>query len=245
MTNCHHTIRTYRHSVAIYLAAVWLSTSFVGAQESQIKPLTDDMAISIIEKLASQKNPVDILTGRISVSHSLENKDDRKNRKISQNTLKLYPAFEKAGLLTIQQVADHTKEFTGWKNWHKLTQEGVGEEYMVTLTPRGIELNLVKEELDFARFRFQEVKIKKIISNEKLTRNFDHYTLVLCISKSEYTPEGIIIYEHLGHTLKSDYKLRVLFEYDRFTGNWKLLSCETAPINEEFESNIVRQLLGR
>jgi hypothetical protein len=151
--------------------------------------------------------------------------------------------LEDAGVIRIKEKKDLTDKFTGWSDWNKLTQGGVGQELEILLTSRGKQLNL-SSDTNYARIRPGSFEITEIKSNEQIEKNFDRYCLVTGLHRTAYLPEFKRVLSQLKKPVPGENrKFRTLFKFDKITDRWNVVAIDVADAGVEFESNNVQRAL--
>ena len=185
----------------------------------------------------------DIPVGKIEISHGLSSERAPEKRRFNQEDLKGLKAWQLAGVLRIAEKKDLSKEFTGWNDFAKLTQDGVGKEVEVFLTQRGKVLNR-SEDAAVARISAGTFAITQITSNEIKELEFDTYCLISGLYDAEWSPEFEQVIRVLTNTALTNHrKFQALFKHDKIDGLWKFVVMDVADKNQDFFTSNVRDAL--
>lgn len=212
-----------------------------------IRTLSNEEAQSAIEQSWSSSTVEPVPLGKVAISHGLSNERNPSHRRYNQKDLRTFAAWARAGILKIEEQPDQKKKGpandSGWNAFWNLTQEGVGSTLLISLTPRGRNLNVSKDP-NFVVIPLGAFRIRKITSNEELTKDFDRYRLVHGLHDAELTPEFAQAVRFLGNPVDANRrKFRALFKLDKISGQWKLYSVDLADEDKDFPTNFVQKAL--
>lgn len=229
------------------LLMVFLQVALAGAADKAME-LPNNEAIAIIEQhwQTSRGNFFGIPLGKVTIVNGFVNRNPARG-KFSSKDLSAFKAWQAVGLVQIREEEKWAKmrngEFTGWGDWLKATQEGVGSEIIITLTARGEQLNVSDKNESFF-FRIGKFEIKEITSNEQLQKDFNRYCLLTGFHQAHITPEYIEWLKQLRKVIPSaNRKFRALFAFDKFTSQWKLITVDNADAEGAFRVNTVQSAI--
>jgi hypothetical protein len=230
-------MKTTRSILLLFLCA-----SCAGAADKK-DPLSDAEAKTAIEQQWKSLAVLAIPVGKVAISHGLTEERNPAQRRFNQKDLSVFKAWQAAGLVQVRELKNLTKEFTGWDDWLKLTQGGVGSEIQILLTEQGRKAN-TSTNTDIAQIPQGSFRITKITSNEERERDFDRYCLVTGFHQAEWTAEFKQIMRQLNQPVPAESrKFRALFKFDKFANRWKLITSDNADAEGEFTSNTVQEAL--
>jgi len=152
-----------------------------------------------------------------------------------------YQAAAQAGLLTLSDERDLTRNFGNWNDFWALTQNGINRLATTTLTDDGkSKATIIKAGgREFAAIQFGTYTVERIVSNEPLDSKTDRYRVVLGTHVFDLRPEMKQLWIDCGHQAHTDRRFRVLVKYDPFDSRWKYQVSDVEARERDFSTNNV------
>lgn len=189
-----------------------------------------------------QTSVIQLPIGRYEV---VRRRPDFSKHQLSLDELNFCRAFSDAGVVQIT----YEKTFGGGLlNLDDIPylNRGVLKEVVIEATPLGLKLASQPAAFSQARLTIPggAFEIEEILENEPLEKTPDRYRIVLGTHRAIEPPEISAAFRKLGLPSAAERKFRILFKFDPFAKNWKIITQTVQDRDKEFTNDPVTAYLS-
>jgi hypothetical protein len=156
-------------------------------------------------------------------------REDHSKGRVSLDDLWMYEDMVKAGVLSLTDERDLTKNFGGWNDFFALSQNGVRRTATTSLTDRGKAIGKPQpvggfEQIAIPLFTYDT---QDIVANDTVPSAVDTYRLVLATYAFGIRPEfGEVLKVHFGNGPVRERRLKILLTFEPFEKKWDVVAAD-------------------
>lgn len=214
--------------------------------DSQAKDLIETFMISTSE-YSIRLGPLTIVGGMMGMGAS----PNPQQGSISADQYKTYKAFERLGLISIEEDRGFRDHKSGKKfSWGDYNQQfsGVIDKIVVRDTSKGKDIAQqggLPQKNGWLTIKQGMFYVEGIVRNEALRRGTYDYRLTMATYVARWTPEYKQAVEMSGRRILDERKAMLLFKYDPFDSKWVIVASDYANRSEEFTTDNVSRAISK
>lgn len=173
-------------------------------------------------------------------------KADINKGQLNTGEYKAYQAWEKIGVIEIDKDK-YSKKLNALQNINAQILGDQVAHIWIKATSKGIELGAKRGQpmQDSIIFKYGTFTITDVVKFEERKKGVDEYRMIMFKYQAQWEPTYQEYGKATGRSLSKDRKAILLFKYDVFSNEWKIVSIDNANFNEEFSTKNVEKALAQ